>query len=68
MKHYIMLPLQGVSAIDRTGESFDDSAAREALFTAVREHHGDVELIEANQHINDDGFAERAAKKLIELL
>lgn len=64
----IMLPLQGVSAIDRASESFDDPEAREALFAAVREHHGNVELIEVDQHINDDVFAEAAAQKLIELL
>lgn len=64
----IMLPLQGVSAIDRDGESFDDAQARDALFKAVRENHGDVELLELDQHINDNAFAEAAAEKLIELM
>lgn len=64
----ILLPLQGVSAIDREGESFDDSNARQTLFNAVRENHGDVSLIELDHHINDDAFAEAAANKLIELM
>jgi uncharacterized protein (UPF0261 family) len=64
----IMLPLQGVSAIDRAGESFDDPQAREALFAAVRENHGNVELIECDHHINDDAFAEAAANKLIDIM
>jgi uncharacterized protein (UPF0261 family) len=64
----ILLPLQGVSAIDREGESFDDSDARQALFEAVRENRGDVSLIELDNHINDEAFAEAAANKLIELM
>jgi len=64
----ILLPLRGVSAIDRAGQPFDDPAAREALFDAVRGHHGDVELLELDQHINDEAFAEAAARKLLELM
>lgn len=64
----IMLPLQGVSAIDKTGQSFDDPAAREALYDAIRQNHGTVELIELDHHINDTEFAIAAARKLLELL
>lgn len=64
----LMLPLQGVSAIDRAGQAFDDPAAREALYDGIRENHGNVELLEMNQHINDPEFADAAAKKLIELM
>lgn len=64
----ILLPLQGVSAIDRSGQSFDDPLARDALYEAIRQHHGAVELVELNQHINDAEFAEAAANKLLELL
>jgi uncharacterized protein (UPF0261 family) len=64
----ILLPLRGVSAIDRAGGPFDDPPARNALFTAIREHHGHTELVELDQHINDPGFAEFAARRLIELL
>ncbi len=64
----ILFPLQGVSAIDREGQPFDDPAARAALLDALRHHHGRVELIELDDHINDSQFAEAAAQKLIGLL
>jgi len=64
----LMLPLQGVSAIDRAGQAFDDPGAREALFDAIRKNHGDVELVEMPHHINDSEFAEAAARRLIEMI
>ena len=64
----IMLPLEGVSAIDREGESFDDPRARKALFDGIRASHGSVELVELGLHINDNAFAEAAANKLIQLM
>ena len=64
----ILLPLQGVSAIDRAGQPFDDPAARSALFDAIRGNRGSVELIELDQHINDAQFAARAAHRLLELI
>jgi uncharacterized protein (UPF0261 family) len=64
----ILFPLRGVSAIDRGGQPFDDTAAREALLDALRRNHGTVELIELDRHINDPEFAEAAAAKLIKLL
>lgn len=64
----LLLPLKGVSAIDQSGQPFDDPAARSALFETVRENRGEVELIEIDRHINDPEFAEAAARKLIELI
>ena len=64
----ILLPLAGVSAIDCAGQSFDDPAARTALFEAIRANHGDCELVELDHHINDPEFAEAAARKLIDLI
>lgn len=64
----ILLPLQGVSAIDKTGQPFDDPHARAALFEAIRRHHGDVELLELPCHINAPQFAEAAARRLIAML
>jgi uncharacterized protein (UPF0261 family) len=64
----IMLPLQGVSAIDRTGQSFDDPTARTALFDSIRDNARSVELIEVDQHINDPEFATAAAQKLLQLI
>jgi uncharacterized protein (UPF0261 family) len=64
----ILLPQRGVSGIDRTGEAFDDPAARKTLLDAVRRNCGQVELLDLDLHINDDAFAEIAARKLIELM
>lgn len=64
----ILIPLQGVSAIDRAGQSFDDVEARNALFEGLRATHGNVPLIELDQHINDPAFAEAAAHELLRLM
>jgi len=64
----IVLPLKGISAIDRAGQAFDDPAARNALFASIREHRNGVELVELDDHINDPHFAEAAARKLIAIL
>lgn len=64
----LVLPLGGVSAIDRTGQPFDDPAARHSLFQALRQSAGHVETLELDCHINDPEFAAAAAKKLLELM
>ncbi|MSR63575.1 MAG: UPF0261 family protein [Planctomycetes bacterium] len=64
----ILLPLRGVSAIDRAGQSFDDPAARAALYTAIRAHAGSVPVRELDLHINDAAFAEALAGELLALL
>ncbi len=64
----IVLPLEGVSAIDKAGEPFDDPVARASLFQAIRKHPGQTELVELPHHINDPAFAEFAARKLLELM
>jgi uncharacterized protein (UPF0261 family) len=64
----IMLPLQGVSAIDRDGQPFNDSDARASLYHVIRCHHGEMELVEIDAHINDERFAEAAANKLLRLM
>lgn len=64
----ILLPLQGVSAIDRTEQSFDDPAARVALYDGIRRTHGSVELVELDNHINDEAFAVACAEKLLSML
>ena len=64
----LLLPLRGVSAIDREGQPFDDPAARAALFDGIRTTHGNCELVELDWHINDREFAEQAAHKLLALI
>jgi len=62
----ILLPRKGVSAIDREGEPFNDPAARQALFRAIRGGAGPVECRELDYHINDAAFAEEAARTLLQ--
>ncbi|HEX5106786.1 MAG TPA: Tm-1-like ATP-binding domain-containing protein, partial [Pirellulaceae bacterium] len=64
----ILLPLQGVSAIDRAGQPFDDPAARAALYDGIRSTRDKTELIELDCHINDPAFADAVTRKLLALL
>lgn len=64
----ILLPLDGVSAIDQSGQPFDDPAARDALFEAIRDGASTTEVVELKNHINDPAFAEAAVAKLLELM
>jgi uncharacterized protein (UPF0261 family) len=65
----LMLPLKGVSALDREGQPFFDPDASKVLFDALRKHTADnVKLVELNLHINDPEFAEAAAGELLAML
>jgi len=64
----IMLPLQGVSAIDKDGEPFNDLESRDALFDAIRANRGTSQLVELENHINDPDFALAAANRLVDLI
>jgi len=64
----VLLPLAGVSAIDKSGQPFADVEARQALFAGIRATLAGPELIELDAHINDAEFAEAAARKLLSLL
>jgi uncharacterized protein (UPF0261 family) len=64
----ILLPLRGLSAIDRAGQPFDDPEARAALYAAIRANAAPVLVIEHDRHINDAEFAEALADELVQLL
>lgn len=64
----ILLPMQGVSAIDKVGQPFEDVAARGALFAAIKQSAGNKEIQELDLHINDTAFAEAAAQQLIAMM
>jgi uncharacterized protein (UPF0261 family) len=65
----ILLPLKGVSALDREGEPFWWPEADAALFQSLRNWVYPPEmLMEFDLHINDIAFAEAAANKLLNLL
>ena len=65
----IVLPLGGVSAIDRDGQVFHDPAADEALFGAIRTNIGkNVTLIEIPEHINDEAFAQQLVASFLAMV
>jgi len=65
----ILVPLRGVSAIDREGQPFWWPEADSALFQSLRNWMGpQVKLIELDLHINDPDFAKTAAITLLEFL
>ena len=65
----VLIPLQGVSAIDERDGPFYSQAALDAYRSALKETLSpSVRLIELNAHINDATFAHAAADLLIESL
>ncbi len=66
----LVVPRQGVSALDADGQPFRDESADAALFgtalDAVAGH--DVIVVDEDAHINDPGLAVRAADLLHELI
>ena len=63
----LLLPLQGVSAIDAEGQPFHDPAADAALFQALHDHlDAFVTLVELDLHINDPAFADAIADRLLD--
>jgi uncharacterized protein (UPF0261 family) len=65
----LMLPLRGVSAIDKEGQPFYDPEADEVLFDAIRKNvRPPVELVELDMHINDPEFGAAIAKCLLTML
>lgn len=64
----VLIPTRGVSAIDRTGQPFDEPAARQSLVSALRQAASRLDVSELDSHINDREFAEAAAERLLQLL
>jgi uncharacterized protein (UPF0261 family) len=62
----LLLPLQGISGIDRRGQPFFDPVADESLFDALRTNVGpNVKLLELDRHINDPEFAAAIADEFL---
>lgn len=62
----LLLPLRGVSALDREGQPFHDPAADAALFDALRRHVNETVTVRAlDLHINDPEFADAIAAELL---
>jgi uncharacterized protein (UPF0261 family) len=64
----VLVPLRGVSAIDREGQPFWWPEADAALFQSLRNWMSPhVNLIELDLHINDAKFAETAVEQLFKM-
>jgi uncharacterized protein (UPF0261 family) len=65
----VLVPLRGVSAIDKEGGPFWWPEADAALFQSLRNWISpSVELVELDLHINDPAFADRAASTLLRMI
>ncbi len=63
----VLIPLQGVSAIDRAGGPFYSQEALEAWRSALKEVlNPRARVIELDAHINDETFARAAVELLME--
>ncbi len=64
-----LIPLRGVSMLDREGERFWDPAAVQACFDAIRSGVRDGTcIVEMENNINDPEFSGKAAEILLEML
>jgi uncharacterized protein (UPF0261 family) len=65
----VIIPRQGVSAIDQNGQPFNSPEARTAWIENLKANlSGNVTVIEMDNHINDDAFATKLAETLLESL
>lgn len=65
----VLLPLRGVSMLDRPGEPFWNPAADAACYEALRRNlRPEIRCIEIDANINDPEFADRAAEELLATL
>ncbi|WDE95711.1 Tm-1-like ATP-binding domain-containing protein [Lentisphaera profundi] len=63
----IMLPKKAISIISAEGQAFYDQKADQALFDSIK-NHSSVEVIEIDEKINSEIFAQASAHKLLELI
>jgi uncharacterized protein (UPF0261 family) len=65
----VLIPLQGVSAIDKAGGPFHSQETLDAYCRALKANlRPTIRLVELDAHINDESFARAAADLLLESL
>jgi uncharacterized protein (UPF0261 family) len=65
----VLLPLRGLSQLDREGGEFWWPEADQALFETIRRGvRADIRVVELDATINDPVFADRAAQELLYLI
>jgi len=63
----VLIPLRGVSAIDKAGEAFYSPESLEAYRCALRDMLiPSIKVVELDAHINDESFAQAAADLLLD--
>lgn len=64
-----LLPLKGVSMLDKEGEIFWSPEADGAMFATIKEHvSADIEVVEMDANINDPAFAEKSVEMLLKMM
>ena len=63
----VMIPKKAISVISAEGQPFHDTAADEALFSAIKAN-ATIPVEEFDVEINDPAFAKACAEKLLELM
>lgn len=64
-----LLPLRGVSILDGDGELFEDRAADQAMFDAVKANlRPGIPVVELDANINDPQFAAKAVEMMLDLI
>jgi len=64
-----IMPLRGVSAIDREGQPFYDPEADSAFLSALKANaSSNVSIVEMDRHINDPEYADALADALIQAM
>lgn len=65
----ILIPLEGVSQLDRAGGEFWDPDADQACFDAIKENlKSDIPVVELDLNINDPEFSSKAVEMLLAML
>jgi uncharacterized protein (UPF0261 family) len=68
-KTLVIIPLRGFSTIDEKDSPFFDPDADRAFAEGLGEHiRKDIEVLKLDCHINDDRFAEEAAKQFTQMM
>jgi len=66
----VMLPAGGISMIDKADQPFRDPEADAELFKTITDGLGDskIEVIQSEEHINDEAFAVQVCEQLLEIM
>lgn len=65
----VLLPLKGVSEIDKEGMPFYDHEADTMLFDTLKKKlDSHIRVVEVDAHINDERFADRAAEEFLKIM